>query len=277
MSEKITKHHCHICDTNSLVLLKYTGVVKIYKCLKCGSTIKTTSPEEDQVRISTANYVKPELRDEYSRKRKNYHQYIYDLVLKFSGEKHGSAIDIGANYGQLLEIFQKNGWEAFGVEPNVKCLAQMKENGISAYAQLDDLINDDNSCNKFFDAIIFVDVLYYIDDPVKLLTKCYNILKPGGIILLRTYHRSYLLFLRFFFKNIINLIYGDSKIDFSIKGLFLLGQIAGFKKDNIIVFSEPGYIRKEGGLRLIYDIFRIFRLNNILGPGIITIMKKSNS
>ncbi len=277
MSEEIKKYHCSVCDTDSLTLLKHTGDAKIYKCLKCGSTIKTTSPEEDQVRISTADYVKQELRDEYSRKRKNYHQYIYDLIFKFSGKRHGSVLDIGANYGQLLEIFQKNGWETFGIEPNVKCLTQMKENDISAYAQIDDLMDDENYRNKAFDAITFIDVLYYIDDPIKLLTKCYNILKPGGIILLRTYHRSYLLFLRFFFKNIVNLVYGDSKIDFSIKGLFLLGQITGFKKDNITIFSEPGYIRKEGGLRLIYDIFRIFRLNNILGPGIITIMKKSNS
>jgi 2-polyprenyl-3-methyl-5-hydroxy-6-metoxy-1,4-benzoquinol methylase len=98
----------------------------------------------------------------------------------------GKLLDIGCGYGHFIDIMESYGWDAYGLEPSsaVSC-ARTKLLKV-AHGTLDDVRYNPNS----FDVITMFYVLEHLIDPVGVLLKVNNILKPGGILILRAPHST---------------------------------------------------------------------------------------
>lgn len=99
----------------------------------------------------------------------------------------GRVLDVGSAAGFFLRGFLDCGWEGVGVEPNQR---------LSKVAR--DEMHIDSCCTTFedfasgssFDAITMVQVILHFIDPLASINKGYDLLKPGGFLLIETWDRA---------------------------------------------------------------------------------------
>lgn len=106
--------------------------------------------------------------------RRKYEQ----LMGFFKGS--GRVIDIGCGLGEVLSVFQENGWDAMGVDFNEFAIEYAREKfGVK-------IINKDIfelDMPEKFDLVMLWGVLEHVYEPFKLLEKARSILKPDGLML----------------------------------------------------------------------------------------------
>jgi len=108
------------------------------------------------------------------RSRKNlYKMYLGDTP-------PGKLLEVGCGNGERLAMFQEMGWAVYGQEVDGKCVKNAFQRfGLEiGHGELDDLGYDDNS----FDAVVLNHVIEHVHEPLLLLSKCYRLLKPGGVL-----------------------------------------------------------------------------------------------
>jgi SAM-dependent methyltransferase len=98
------------------------------------------------------------------------------------GVDKGSIIEIGCGNGFLLEQACKQGWrDVHGVEPSRDAIDQAPADIGSKI--LCDMMRPGLFPANFADAICLFQVLDHVLDPAGLLKECFQILKPGGLML----------------------------------------------------------------------------------------------
>ena len=98
-------------------------------------------------------------------------------------QKPGRLLEIGCGSGQRLAQMRALGWEVEGQEIDPKAAAHASSKGLIVH--LGNLQNLSFS-DALFDAIIMNHVIEHVHDPVAVLTECYRILKPRGILVVVT-------------------------------------------------------------------------------------------
>ncbi|EPR35563.1 hypothetical protein dsat_1904 [Alkalidesulfovibrio alkalitolerans DSM 16529] len=95
-------------------------------------------------------------------------------------------LDVGAGSGILVQAAREMGFDALGVEPS-RWLQ-----GIAASAEIPVICGtiDDLPGDALFDAIMAVDVVEHVDDPMGLLRACVSRLRPGGLLAVVTPDRG---------------------------------------------------------------------------------------
>lgn len=178
------KPHCHICDTSSDFLLVKDGF-PIYKCPNCGLFFVFPMVEdaylEEEVYSAKSGYqghrAKEDLRSLPPTKR-------FDVIFEYLGDVAGKRIlDVGASNGEFLYNIRKRGADTYGVEINTKTANSALKLGLNIFVGF---LAEAKYEDDFFDIINLCDILEHVTDPRKLLTECRRILKPGGVIIIRT-------------------------------------------------------------------------------------------
>ena len=103
---------------------------------------------------------------------------------KFTDAGNGrKLLDVGAYIGVFVEIAQRAGWDASGVEPSSWAVEIAKSRHVPViYGTLD----SPQVQGQQFDAITMWDVIEHVDDPRAELRKAFDLLKPGGWIAVHT-------------------------------------------------------------------------------------------
>lgn len=103
---------------------------------------------------------------------------------KWTGTGNGrSLLDIGAYIGVFVEEAQKSGWDAVGVEPSDWAAAEAQERGLNVLVGTQDA---PELQGKTFDVITMWDVIEHVDSPSTEMAKAYQLLKPGGWLVMHT-------------------------------------------------------------------------------------------
>jgi 2-polyprenyl-3-methyl-5-hydroxy-6-metoxy-1,4-benzoquinol methylase len=95
----------------------------------------------------------------------------------------GKVLEIGCGNGNLLNHLAILGWQVQGVEPDSKAAE------IAICRNLPVMcgeLSEQSFAPQSFDAIIMSHVIEHIDDPIRLLQTCRQILKPGGRLVMLT-------------------------------------------------------------------------------------------
>lgn len=95
----------------------------------------------------------------------------------------GRVLDVGCGNGDFLARAKSAGWEVSGVDPDPEAL------NIARVRNLDVRLGgiETVGCvSEQFDVITLSHVLEHVHDPVALLRRCYQLLKPGGWVWLET-------------------------------------------------------------------------------------------
>ena len=98
----------------------------------------------------------------------------------------GRLLDIGAAAGFILTGFEQCGWNGVGVEPNPSMAELARRRGCDVLNSTIEALPDQEP----FDAIILVQVISHLRDPLAVLNRAHDLLKPGGVLLIETWNRK---------------------------------------------------------------------------------------
>lgn len=117
---------------------------------------------------------------------KEYFKEVIQYVHK------GNLLDLGCAQGDFLARLDKNKWNLFGADISSEAIKK----GQTKYPHLNLIkgeLEEINFSNNFFDVITLWDVIEHLKDPASILRECYRILKPSGVIVIKTPNENSLL------------------------------------------------------------------------------------
>jgi len=98
-------------------------------------------------------------------------------VMWLEASQKGTLLDIGAGSGWLVEHMSKLGWSAQGLDVDPVAVRNARERGLN-FRQGD--VFDQAYPDATFDAVTMCHSIEHVPEPVKLVTECLRIIKPGG-------------------------------------------------------------------------------------------------
>jgi len=186
---------CNFCGcqqaTNFLTLtdlrLRLPGSWNLMRCDHCGLLFIDPQPNWEEL---SAHYPK------------EYHAYLHKdskiteflrgfglrnrvkLILRNATVQKGTLLDVGCATGDFLYKFQfMTNWSVVGLEIVPDAVAVAKAKGLK-------IIEDELEFSTFehssFDVITLWDVLEHMANPTKVLNICFTLLKPGGILVIKS-------------------------------------------------------------------------------------------
>lgn len=161
------------CGSNEFkVLFNAKFNKKIVKCNSCGLVRIYPFTEHNYSEDNPEYYIKNEKLFEI------YMKEIFDIVKKY--KKKGKVLDVGCNIGLLLKIFEKDGWDAIGIELSEKAANYAIKEGHKVFQkELGEIKFNRNS----FDVITLVHVLEHIENLNGFLDKVRKNLKRNGLLI----------------------------------------------------------------------------------------------
>lgn len=93
--------------------------------------------------------------------------------------KGGTILDVGCADGRFLEICEKQGLRATGVEFSESAALAAKSRGLEVFVGD---INHEGIAQRQFDAIHLSHVLEHLDTPIMVVEKLHALLKEGGLL-----------------------------------------------------------------------------------------------
>jgi 2-polyprenyl-3-methyl-5-hydroxy-6-metoxy-1,4-benzoquinol methylase len=164
--------------------------LEIVRCLDCGVWFSKNFPEEEQLEkfYNTSDYyqfwggLSRENIKRVEKIKKKTFKWTLDLIESY--KKRGRILDVGCATGVLLKVAKLKGWEVYGVE----CFAKFaniakKRLGKNIYHGMFEKVR---FRDNFFEIILFYDSLEHMSNPQKVIKKVFEILKPGGYVVIVT-------------------------------------------------------------------------------------------
>jgi SAM-dependent methyltransferase len=234
--KKNMKHiNCNLCGIDKTRLVAVQNGYKVVQCIDCGLVYVNPRPTTDMLIKFYNDYHQRGGKDEHSwaMLMKDNFKEVSAFLNKLFPER-GNLLDIGCAYGHFIKIMKGHGWSVTGIDPSSEAVASARRKDLQVYETiLEDAVFPEAS----FDAITAFYVLEHLADPFSALKKIFNMLKHGGIVVLRIPHTTPIVkFLNFFGirNNLYDLPY--HLYDFSPKTVRLLLEKAGFS----LISVRPG-------------------------------------
>jgi SAM-dependent methyltransferase len=96
----------------------------------------------------------------------------------------GSILDVGAAYGYFLDEARNRGWDVHGIDVSTHAAAVAREK-LDLKIEVDDFLEHDYK-DRLFDVITMFDAIEHMEEPIRILKKSFDLLKPGGILFVGT-------------------------------------------------------------------------------------------
>ncbi len=164
---------------------KKTGIATtVVQCKHCGLIFSNPQPVPYDIQDHYGTPPEDYWKEEYFKVHAHYFKEQIQWLQKLRDtEPTIKTLDIGAGIGKCMLAMQKQGWDAYGLEPSEPFYRRAIERmGLSPQRlQLASIETADYSASSF-DFITFGAVLEHLYDPSASIRKALYWLKPGGII-----------------------------------------------------------------------------------------------
>jgi 2-polyprenyl-3-methyl-5-hydroxy-6-metoxy-1,4-benzoquinol methylase len=158
----------------------------LYRCGDCGTVHQPSLPRGRELHdlyraMSDERY----LGEEAGRRRTA--RGLLDLLARHV--PRGRLLQVGCGHGLLLDEARRRGYEVAGVELSVEAVRHARERlglPVRDTALEDAALEDAALEGERYDAVLMVDVLEHLDDPVVALERLSALLRPEGALLVVT-------------------------------------------------------------------------------------------
>lgn len=188
------------------------------------------------------------------------HEYLLPAIeIKLAELEKSQVFDLGCGNGSVAKRLNDLGWAVTGVDPSKKGIDQAKQN----YPELDLHAGSayEDLRQKFgtFPVVVSLEVVEHLYDPRNFAAKAFELLEPGGRLLLSTPYHGYL-------KNVVLALSG--KMDAHFTALWDHGHIKFWSEKTIsILLREAGFVNLQ--------ISRVGRIRPIAKSMIVVAQKPS--
>jgi SAM-dependent methyltransferase len=108
------------------------------------------------------------------------------LYRELVGEGRRRLLDVGCGNGRFLSLLREFGprdWQLVGVDFDAAAVAHCRQLGFEAYAgRVEDLPLEQGR----FDAVIMLQLIEHVEDPVAISRSVFQVLEPGGVFIVET-------------------------------------------------------------------------------------------
>jgi 2-polyprenyl-3-methyl-5-hydroxy-6-metoxy-1,4-benzoquinol methylase len=153
----------------------------LYRCVECGTVQQPSLPRGERLHeLYRAGSDERYMLEERGRRR----SAIRLLELLDTHVRRGRLLQVGCSYGLLLDEARRRGYEVEGVELSREATRYARERlGLKVH---ETAIEDLELEGALYDAILLVDVLEHLEDPLATLECLLAALAPGGAMLIVT-------------------------------------------------------------------------------------------
>jgi 2-polyprenyl-3-methyl-5-hydroxy-6-metoxy-1,4-benzoquinol methylase len=176
---------CQLCDRTILegeIYAQKDGWSYL-RCPGCGLVLLHPIPDEATLRV----FYNDGYEVDFERYAKNIRQGAESILrdLKKQFPNRGRLLEVGCSYGGFLAEARRDGWEVAGVElsETAACYARDKLNLRVFTGSLHDQLPQ---LGEPYEAVALFHVIEHVPDPVQLLEQCRKLIRPGGLLVLKT-------------------------------------------------------------------------------------------
>lgn len=162
--------------------LSESGEQGIVQCSDCGLVYRNTNKAQEAILEEYSSKEYPQSAPDWIEGRKRVFSSQIEELAQF--KKTGNLLDIGAGHGFFVAACKKAGWNCTGIEPSIQLrkLAQ-KDLGVDLIGSR---VEEASLENESFDVITLWNVVSQLSDPLNTLSHLCRLLRPGGMILIRS-------------------------------------------------------------------------------------------
>jgi 2-polyprenyl-3-methyl-5-hydroxy-6-metoxy-1,4-benzoquinol methylase len=220
---------CNLCGTHDSLPLHVNCSLNIVRCRACGLVFVNPQPTLEALR---EYHAAGELmsQDGWSSYFNHSQEQICELwkerfadVRRSKQASNVSLLDVGAGYGDFLHYASKEGWQVSGFEfsPAVAKISREKYGISLAVGDLFEM----PFAKQSFDVITMWHVLEHLANPMAALRRLFQLLRPGGVLVLEVPNLNCLVRKSYRVPMTVNL----HLYHFSRETLSSLASAAGFK------------------------------------------------
>jgi 2-polyprenyl-3-methyl-5-hydroxy-6-metoxy-1,4-benzoquinol methylase len=165
-----------------------SNTFRFVRCARCGHVYLNPRPSErDLSVIYPSNYYTltgtPGL---VGRMQRFWERGKVRRYGEFVGPGPRRILDAGCGDGRFLDVLRAFGpsdWELVGIDFDPNAVAKCSERGFEAYAtRIEDFDQQDGT----FDAVVMLQLIEHVDDPLKISRRVHSMLRPGGVFIVET-------------------------------------------------------------------------------------------
>lgn len=181
--ENLTHVACAVCDEDDTEPVGDDAGFRIVRCRQCGFVYVNPRPDAEQLagfyeKFYDADAIVP---DKWEREMGDLFVECADWMT--ARQPSGRVLDVGCSFGHLLMEMERRGWETEGVEPSPVAAEYAREH---LKGRVHEAVFEDLSFEaERFDAVVSLYVLEHVTDPRGFVKTVHDVLKPGGLAIIR--------------------------------------------------------------------------------------------
>jgi 2-polyprenyl-3-methyl-5-hydroxy-6-metoxy-1,4-benzoquinol methylase len=108
----------------------------------------------------------------------------------FIGKGSKRILDVGCGEGRFLSILKEHGdkeWQLVGIDFEESAVKKCRDRGFEAVVSR---VEEYREGYGDFDAVIMLQLIEHVDDPLVLAKRVFDLLKPGGVFIIETPNRG---------------------------------------------------------------------------------------
>lgn len=188
-----TQSNCIICSSEMSTMFKYR-TFNYLRCPQCQHVVTLPYPTQAQIE----QHYRSGFKEGNYRTAREYADVYQSAMIRLAGvvEKYLarrgkfikglSVLDIGCFTGEFLLAMQRQGADVYGVELQDEAV-RIADKQLPGKIIQADILNDNFKLPQSqFDLITLLGIIEHVTDPIGLVEKASNFLKPGGILVIQT-------------------------------------------------------------------------------------------
>jgi len=185
-----TSATCPICASKKMYYAFSVQQSRLVECRDCGHMMLHPQPDDEELgRIYNESYWLQDGSDEerahFTQLKQATARLYLDLIGQCLGRHGGRLLEVGSGAGDMLAAALELGYDVTGIEYSSHACVRARERlggaGRLVCGNIDDLAE-----RNYFDVCVMADVIEHVRDPRAFLNQVYEVLRPGGIVVVAT-------------------------------------------------------------------------------------------